>query len=77
VLELIHPFNYADVVIAIVLLFCVLISMRRGMVVEAIAIASWVGAIFVARTYGEQVAFNVIGERIPQLQIRRVIDRGG
>ena len=47
-LELIHPFNYADIAIGLVLLLCVLISMRRGAVVETFAIGSLIAAIFVA-----------------------------
>ncbi len=76
-LKLIEPFNYADVVIVLIVLFCVLISMRRGMMVEAIAIASWVGAIFVARTYGEMAALNLIGDRIDNLHIRYLVAAGG
>ena len=76
-LELIKPFNYADVMIVIIVLFCVLISMRRGMMVEVIAIASWITAIFVARTYGELAAIEVIGERIDNLSIRYLVAAGG
>ncbi|MGB0866201.1 MAG: CvpA family protein [Granulosicoccaceae bacterium] len=76
-LELIKPFNYADVMIILIILFCVLISMRRGMMVEVIAIGSWVAAIFVARTYGELAALEVIGDRIENLHIRYLVAAGG
>lgn len=76
-LELIHPFNYADVVIAAIVLFCMLISMRRGMVVEVIAIGSLVAAVFVATTYGEVAATRFIGERISDAKVRYYLAMGG
>ena len=76
-LELIHPFNYADVVIAAVVLFCMLISMRRGMVVEVIAIGSLVAAVFVATTYGEVAASRFIGDRIADERLRYYLAMGG
>lgn len=72
-LELIDPFNYADVMLVVILLLCMLISMRRGMVVEVIAIVSWVAAVFVARTYGELAATQMIGERIDNVHVRYLV----
>ncbi len=76
-LELIDPFNYADVIIAGVVLFCMLISMRRGMVVEVIAIGSLVAAVFVAVEYGEVAAERFIGNRIRDDLVRHYVAMGG
>jgi len=77
VLKLIDPFNYADIVIFAVVLFCMLISMRRGMVVEVIAIGSLVAAVFVAVEYSEVAANRFIGERITDNTVRHYIAMGG
>lgn len=76
-LELIHPLNYADVVILGAVLFCMLISMRRGMVVEAISIGSLMAAVFIATQYGEIAAERFIGDRIPGIKLRYYVAMGG
>jgi len=76
VLNMIHPFNYADIVIAAVVLFCMLISMRRGMLVEVIAIGSLLAAVFVAMHFGEIAAERVIGEKITDPAVRHYLAMG-
>ncbi len=72
-LELIHPFNYADVFIVCVLLISMLISMRHGFMQEVIGLGSLVIAFIVAMTYTEQAAEQLLMPRIENRQVAHVI----
>lgn len=72
-LELIHPFNYADVVIVCVILISMLISMRHGFVQEAISLGSLVLGFVVAMAYTERAAEQLLMPRIENQQLAHVI----
>ncbi|MEM7377954.1 MAG: CvpA family protein [Pseudomonadota bacterium] len=72
-LELIHPFNYADVCILILIIISMLISMRHGFVQEAISLGSLVLAFVVAMTYTERAADQLLIPRIENEQVAYVM----
>ncbi len=72
-LELIHPFNYADIFIVCVLLISMLISMRHGFVQEVISLGSLIIAFVVAMTYTELAAEQWLMPRIDNKQVAHVI----
>ncbi|MEM6986799.1 MAG: CvpA family protein [Pseudomonadota bacterium] len=72
-LELIHPFNYADVFIICVIIISMLISMRHGFVQESISLGSLVLAFVVAMLYTERAAEQFLIPRIENAQVAYVI----
>lgn len=72
-LELIHPFNYADVFIVCVILISMLISIRHGFVQESISLGSLLLAFIVAMTYTDRAAEQLLMPRIENEQVAHVI----
>lgn len=49
-------FSWIDIGIAVILLISVVVAMFRGFVKEAVSLASWIAAIWLAVTFSHQVA---------------------